>query len=156
MRRDRFAAPDGVAAFVGASLDVDRAAGAENAGQGLAHLSLKGQKPGLFRQNGDIDVHHALPGLAETIGDGLEEQAAVGVFPFRVGVGELLSDVAPGHGAEDCIDDGMNDHVAVAVGDGAELIRHDHPADQQLAAGLELVNVVAVADAEGDGRDRCG
>ena len=52
-------------------------------------------------------------------------------FPSHVGIGKMFADIAHGHGAKQGIDEGMEDHVAVAVGNGADLRGDLHAAQNK-------------------------
>src|SRR5690349_17514705 len=60
----------------------------------------------------------------------------------------MLPDVAPRHRAKHRINDRVKHDVAVAVGDGAQIIGNNNAGQQQTAPLLQAVKVVAVADAE--------
>jgi len=66
-----------------------------------------------------------------------------------VGVGKMLADITQAKGPEQRIGDRVNDDVAVGVGDGADALRDDDAAEDELPACLQAVDVVAVTDAEG-------
>jgi hypothetical protein len=62
----------------------------------------------------------------------------------------VLADVALGEGTEDRVDEGVDDDVTVGVGDGRDVVGDDDAAEDESPAGLQPVDVVAVADAEGN------
>ena len=75
-----------------------------------------------------------------------EKDRAGHAFVCRVRIGEVLADVAHCECAKKCIDDRVDHHIAIAMGDRADALGDDNAAHDQLAAVFEAVNVVAVAD----------
>ena len=77
----------------------------------------------------------------------IEEDGGVGVFPARIAGREEAADVAGGHGTQQRVGDGVEQHVAVGVAGQALRVVQRHAADAQGHAGLELVRVIAKTDA---------
>jgi hypothetical protein len=59
----------------------------------------------------------------------------------------VLADVAQPRGTQQRIADGVQQHVGIAVAEQALLVGNLHPADDELAACNELVDVESLADA---------
>ena len=66
-----------------------------------------------------------------------------------VAVGKMLADVAKPQRAQQRIGDRVDDDITIGMGNGADVGRHDDPAEDELAAWFEAVDVVTVTDAEG-------
>ena len=78
-----------------------------------------------------------------------QQLPAVRVLVRRVAGGELPADVAEARRAEQRVDDGVEEGVAVAVPQQALVVRNRDAAQHQRAALDEPVNVVAVPYADG-------
>jgi len=113
---DGFAAADGIAAFVGAEFDVDGAA--KMFREKFGHGGAMGGEFGTFGEDRYIQIGEGKSFGPDFFADVLEKEQTGGIFPAGVVVGEPLADVAPGHGAQERVDDGVDSDVAVAVGDG--------------------------------------
>ena len=114
-----------------------------------------GAQFGLLGDDGAVHVHYA-PTLSLHGGVGLAQQgAAVGVFMFGGGVGEVGADIAQGGGTEQGIGDGVQQGVGVGVAEQAFFKGDGYAAENERAAGHELVDVVALSDAEGHGSCLC-
>jgi len=74
----------------------------------------------------------------------------VGVLPARIGVGEEVADVGQRGGAEEGVAEGVGERVGVGVAVEAEVAGEGDAAEHERAARDSAVDVVAVADAEGD------
>src|SRR5512133_3201201 len=120
---------------------------AQRGGEALAHLAAVGRDLRLLGDHGDVDLLHDEADRANALDGGSEHLDRVPAAVRRVGVGEHLADVARRGGAEDGVGDRVRYGIAVGVADEADLGRNRHAAEQQRAAGLEAVRVVADAGA---------
>src|SRR5580704_7753784 len=76
-----------------------------------------------------------------------QEEQAVRTLPFRIGVGKVRANVAQPGSAEQRITESMRQNVAVGVSDRSFVKRECDPANNQLAAFRETVQIVANAAA---------
>ena len=58
----------------------------------------------------------------------------------------MLADVAEPGGTEQCVDDGVRQHVRVGMTVEAERMVYSHPSEDQVAAGSERVRVEPTSD----------
>ncbi len=75
-----------------------------------------------------------------------QQHATVRALEGRVGIGEVFADIAQRRRAEQGITQGMQQHVAVGMGDQAEAVGNPHTAEGDKLAPTETVHVVAVAN----------
>lgn len=171
MGLDGAAFADGVDFFVGLALHVHSLGGdLEESGEVVADFFFERADFGAFEDDGGVEVADGVAGGVDAA-DGLDDEVG-GVLPFvaRVGVGEELADVLLGEGAEEGVDDGVIEDVAIAVSNGPDRAGEalapgafggvgefdaadDHGATlAERRVWLEAVEVVAVADAKGEGR----
>ena len=80
--------------------------------------------------------------------DGAQQLERVGVLEARVGVGEVLADVAERGRAEQRVDHRVGEHVGVGVAGEPLLVRDVDAAEDQRAAGRERVRVDPQAGAD--------
>jgi len=167
---DGAAFADGVDLFVGFAFDVDAVGGdLEEAGEVVADFLFEGADFGAFEDDGGVEVADGVASGVDAA-DGFDDEVG-GVLSFvaGIGVGEELADVLLGDGAEECVDHGVVEDVAIAVADGPDGsgealapgtfggvgefdAADDHDATfAERGVWLEAVEVVAVADAEGEG-----
>src|SRR5439155_10362802 len=78
-----------------------------------------------------------------------EQIDAVGIFPRRIGIRKMPSDIALRAATEDGVGDGVAQHVGVRVADEAHLVRNPDAANHQRTARLEPMEVVPDADSHG-------
>ena len=72
----------------------------------------------------------------------------IGALELRVGVGEVVADVAERGGAEQRIGDRMAERIGIGVAGQAVRVRDLDAAEDQLAAGDQRMRVPAFADAQ--------
>jgi hypothetical protein len=89
--------------------------GVEDVGDGLAHERDERGYLGLLSNDDAVDVADAKSMLVDELKAVAEEHFAVDVFVLGVVVGEVLSYVAEGGGAEDGVADGMEKYVGVGM-----------------------------------------
>ena len=75
-----------------------------------------------------------------------QQRATVGALEPRVGVREVLADVAQRRRAEQRIGQGVQQHVAVGVGDQPMFVGNAHAAEGDEVALAEAMHVVAMAN----------
>ena len=104
-----------------------------------------------LRRLGDdrrVEVADRQPAAAHEADDVAQQRAAVGALPARIGVGEVRAEVAQRERAQQRVADRVQQHVGVASGRQAALVRNVDAAQDQRPAGDQRVHVEAVADAE--------
>ena len=79
------------------------------------HLRDVGEHLGLLGYDGHVDVGDGVTLFGHELHAAAEQGARVGPFPFRVGVGEMIADIAQGGGAEDGVGQGVEGNVGVGV-----------------------------------------
>ena len=146
-------AADVVGALVGGGFYPDAIKGKAGAGgeAGAHFLEARGDLGPLGDERG-VDVLDLVAAFAEGGADALEQDLRIDVFEGRIGVGEKMTDVGQGGGAEKGVADGMGERVGVGVAvetNGA--LGEMNAAENHGATGDGAVDVVAVADAEGHG-----
>ena len=87
----------------------------------LLHLVPPWRQLRRLAHHGAVDVADGPPGVGDDGADLGEQVDAVGAAPARVGVGEVLADVAEAGGAEQRVGDGVGHGVGVAVAGQAAL-----------------------------------
>ncbi|MNH07293.1 hypothetical protein D3C76_1250950 [compost metagenome] len=75
-----------------------------------------------------------------------QQHAAVGALELRIGVGEVLADIAQRRSAKQGIAQGVQQDVAIGMGQQPELVRNAHPTQGDEIAFREAVHIVAVAN----------
>ena len=143
------AAADSVQAFTTFSFYADLALlDAERAGNFLAH---EGDVPGdlrTFDADGRVHVDDGAPPFVQKSFDMAEEMQAACVPPLGTGIREMLADVAERRRAQQCVANGVSEGVSVRVPHGA-LFKWDYDAAQdELASGLQTMDVVPNAGAK--------
>jgi len=152
---DGFVAAEGVETLVGFALEVDAVQReGEEIGKAGAELGLEGGEAWALEDDGEVDVGDGV-GRGANAGEGFGEEAVGGgVFPAGVGIGEEFANVGKGKGAEEGVGEGVEEDVAIAVGDKGEVAREDDAREEEgLGVGAggrvgEAVEVETVADAE--------
>ena len=107
------AAAEGAEALGSTALDGD--GGTDGIGQVLLHLGAGRRQLRVVGDHRSIDVARLPPRLAHPAGGLGEQLDAVGAGPRRVGVGEVLADVAQPGRAQQGVGAGVGDDVGVAV-----------------------------------------
>ncbi len=96
--------------------------------------------------NGGVDVAD-LPALGLHDADHMAQQnAAVGALELRIGVGEVFADVTQRSRAKQGIAQGVQQHVAIGMGQEAVFVGDTHPAQGNEITVAETVHIVAVAN----------
>lgn len=144
---DAFLAADETEAFIGGGLDADLGDGdAESFGDALFHFLEMRKDLGAFGDEGGVDVDDATAAGADAAGGLLDEDAAGGVAPRGIGVGEQVADIDFADRTEHGVGDGVEQRIGVAVAIEAERVRDLHPAEDEPTAGDQSVDIVTDAD----------
>ncbi len=101
---------------------------------------------GAVKNKRGIHIHDAKSGVLQLFDGEVEKDGGVGVFPARIARREEAADVAGGHGAQQRVGDGVQQHVAIGVTGKALGMVQCHAADAQRYARLECVRVPAKSD----------
>ncbi|MNI77532.1 hypothetical protein D3C73_1338320 [compost metagenome] len=104
---------------------------------------------GHFRRLGDdgvIDVADFPAFGMDQCDDVTQQRTAVGALELRVGIREMLADVAQRRGAEQGIAQGVQEDVTVRVGEQPEAVCNAHTAQSDEIAFSETVHIIAVAN----------
>ena len=109
----------------------------------MAHLGYVGRHFGLLGHDDAIDIAYAVAVVVEQLVAVAEQQFAVYALVARVGVREVLADVAKGGGTKEGVADGVEQHVGVGVAEEPQGVGYLDSAEPQFAVGDKLVNVVA-------------
>ena len=75
-----------------------------------------------------------------------QQGATVGTLEGRIGIGEVLADVAKRHGAKQRITQRVQQHVTVGVSNKTEFMGNPYAAEGDEIAFAEAVYVIAMAD----------
>ena len=121
------------------------------AGQALVDGLAARRQPGRLEHHGAVDVLR-LPAGGPHVGHRPAQQVdRVGPGPRRVGVGEVLADVAQPGRAQQRVGDRVGDHVGVAVPGRPALARERHAAEDERTVRVvgEGVHVEALPDPDG-------
>ena len=100
-----------------------------------------------LRDQRDVEIADVKAASGGERRDVAEQHPAVGVLPARIGIGKVRSDVAQRERAEDGVAHGVQQDIGVGVAVEAALVRNDHAAQHEPAAGDERMDVEPVADA---------
>ena len=84
-----------------------------------------------LRDNRGVDVLDAVAMGGEDEADLMEQLHGIGTLVARIRIREVLSDIPERRCTEQCIHDGVHDHIRIAVAVEAELIRDGHAAEDQ-------------------------
>ena len=116
---------------------------AEGVCQTRSHRVDVRREPRRFRDYGSIDVHDCEASVRDETGGLTQQPQAVGV-PVRLVVGgEVAADVAQRGGAQQRVNDRVQQDVGIAVSDRMPVVRNIHPADAQRPARFEAMPVLA-------------
>ena len=89
------------------------------------------------------------PRVSDGVQGGSEHFGRIAAAVLGIGVGEHLADVAQGGGAEQGVDHGVQQHVAVAVADRLPIVGNADAADAQRPARPKSVRVVSDSNPHG-------
>lgn len=99
--------------------------------------------------NGAVEIDDLPLLLVEGIDDGLQEVCGVGIQVGGAGIGKPFTDIAEARCTEECIDDGVDENICVAVAIKSKGgIFDQHSAEQEWSAWYGAVSVVSFSDAE--------
>ncbi|MCY1302881.1 hypothetical protein D9M70_525640 [compost metagenome] len=108
---------------------------------------MRGQL-GRLRNHGGIDIADLIARLAHAARSLAQQHAAVGAGKARVGIGEMAADVAQRGRAEQRVSHRVQQRVGIGMAQQAAVMRDFHAAKDQLAAGHQRVDVIALAHAD--------
>ncbi len=120
----------------------------EDAGDAVADGVVVVGEFGLFGVDHAVEVYDVVTGFVESGGGGAEHVGGVAAAVGGVGVREQAADIGQGGGAEDCVGDGVEEHVGIAVSDELARVGHVDATEAQGAAGGGSVRVFAEADSQ--------
>src|SRR5262245_26436225 len=144
MRPDRVAAADRVEPLVRLRLDVDlRPVDSHRLGESRLHLRDVRRHFRAFGQDRRVNVGDLEPAFFEQTADVAQEDEAVGACPSRILVGEMRADVAERGRAEQRVGDCVRQAVAVGMAEQAALVRDFEPAEDQLSAFDQTLDVIS-------------
>ena len=153
---DRGGLTDRADPFAGFRFDADAVGGdVEECRDRFSHRVGVGCDSWPFGEDDAVEVDDVEPVVTDATDRLVDEIAAVAVAIFRGGVGEQASDVGFGDRPEQCIGDGVEQHVGVAVTDRVDFGGDLDPADPERATVAEAVRVITEADTD-RGRDERG
>lgn len=119
--------------------------------EALADARFPGDESGAFRVNGAVEVDDFPLILLECFQDGLQQLSGVGVQEGGTGIWKPFTDITKTCCSEECIDDGMDQDIGIAVTIEAKGgIFDQDTAEQEWSAGDGAVGVVSFADSECD------
>ena len=84
---------------------------------------------GALGADGGVDVDDGVAVVGEELGYVAEEELAVDACIGGVGVGEVAADVAEGCCSEECVADGVDEDVGVAMAEEAEFVGDEYAAE---------------------------
>lgn len=92
----------------------------------MPHLGNERSQLGTLSRNCGVDIADTVTFLSQQLSNMSQQFEAADTFVPRVGVGEMLSNVAEGSGTEQSIANGMQKHIGIAVTNKAMSMRHLH------------------------------
>src|SRR3990172_1471629 len=148
---DPFAAAYGADPLVGRGLDVDPdRVQPQRLADRLPHLRQVRRQLRPLRDERGVHVPRPVPGLLHRGADLSEEAAAVGPRVGRVVRRVALADVPQAGGAEEGVDDGVEEDVGVAVAAEAGLAGYRHASQDEGALFLKAGYIISDADSHVD------
>ena len=129
MHGNAFLTPGETQLFGGGGLDVDLIQrDLQILGNALTHvLDMRGHLRRLG-YDGGIDIADAVALGLDQAKHMTQQHTAIGALERRVIVGEMLADIAEGHRTEQRIAQGMQQHIAVRMGNQSATVGNTHPA----------------------------
>ena len=94
-----------------------------------------------FGEHGDVGVSNTQMARAKQLDDVADESLAVGALPARVGIFEVLTDVAQARCTQEGVTQGVQYYVSVRVRDDATRVRNAHATEHYEIAGSKCVYV---------------
>ena len=115
-------------------------------GEVAAHRRHMRRELGSLRDHGDVHVAYAQRFFMQQGRHLAQQDAAVDVFVVFAAVGEMTADIAERRGAQQRIAQGMDQHIAVGMGEQTLIMGNGDAAQYQGTARAEAMGIVAVAD----------
>src|SRR6266568_2419204 len=143
VRRDGFAAPDRVNAFIGLGFQMNFfRANAQRLCQRLAHLREVRSQLGLFRNHHRIDVLDREMLFIQQLFCMFQEEHAVRALPLWIGVRKIRSDVAEPRRTQQRIAKRMRQHVPVRVPHRSFVKRQLNPPNDERPPLFQPVQII--------------
>ena len=147
MRGDTLATADITQAFCGGCLDVDECQSNANIfSQMGSHPFDMRPHTGRLGDHRAIEVRYPQVSLGKRIAYLAQQHTAVDILKTIVAVREVMADVTQTRGAQQGIANRMDQHITIRMGLEALLVGNTHPADNDMIAGAETVNIKSVAN----------
>src|SRR5512138_1097977 len=105
-------------------------------------------KAGCFGDHCRIDIHDLVATLLQKRADMPYECAAVRTFPTLIAIGEVHADIAERGSAEQCIADGMQEHIAVRVRKNASRMRNLDAGERDEVPVRKRMHIEALSDSQ--------
>jgi hypothetical protein len=112
-------------------------------GQRCPHVGDVSRQPRGLSYDGGIDVTDVVSRIPDEFDRTLEDDLAVDIPVLVRSVGEMASKVTESGGAEECITDGVNEDVGIAVSLQSERVLDLYTAYPKGSSGNERMNVVS-------------
>jgi hypothetical protein len=142
LRGDAFGTAEEAEAFGGRRFDVHEVGtDFKKLGELAADLVAVGAYFRGFGEHGDVGVSNTQMAGAKQLDDVADESLAIGTLPSRVGIFEVLADVAQARSTQEGVTQGMQYHVPVRVRDDAARVRNAHATQHDEIAGSKCVYV---------------
>mmetsp|Transcript_9945 Transcript_9945/g.16103 ORF Transcript_9945/g.16103 Transcript_9945/m.16103 type:complete len:279 (-) Transcript_9945:53-889(-) len=135
-------------------LDVDlpgrRAQQADNV---LLHGRFDARHLGLLKNESYINIANGVPHFSHSFVCLFHKNGGISSTPLWIIIWKYLPYIRQGQGSKDGVDDAVVDDVPVRVRLRPQLVVNLHPSDDQLLPGAQAVDVIPVADADGQRRN---
>lgn len=119
---------------------------AKNVCKILFHLRKKRSKLRFLRQDRHIQIAEPIPSLRNKLPDPAEQEHAGDSEIGRIGVGEMLTDIAERRSAEEGVHNGVKQNIRVGMAVQAQSVRNPHAAEDQIPTFREAMHIIAVSD----------
>ena len=93
-----------------------------------------------------IDVFYFQPDAGDELMDMPEENEAGNVFEALIRIGEVLSDVTKGCGPQQCVTNGVTEHIGIGMPLETPHERDVYPSKDQLPIGNQPMNIISKTD----------
>ena len=149
MRSNALATADVAQPFSGGGLNVDPfKRDAEIASDVFAHAGDVRGYPGGLGDDSSIHVADRKSLLIEQGHHSAQQDTAIDALQGGIAVREVLTDIATPRGTEKRVAEGVQQHIAVGMGNQSSAERNTHAPQSDEIAVTEAVDIEAVADAQ--------
>src|SRR5579863_3657615 len=107
------------------------------------------RQPGLLGDRDHVRAGDGPTRFAELLGDDLEELASRRVLPLRVVRWKVPTHVAKAGRAKECVDEGVDDGIAVRMPEEPSVVRDEHAPEHEASSWDEAMGIDAVTDPRG-------